>query len=56
MENDPLETTHELWRMLTGESSTARLDQSLYMDKGGLIVHGFSSESIGIDTAMGQVV
>lgn len=29
MENDLLETIHELWRVLTGESPTAWFDLSL---------------------------
>ena len=55
MENDLLETIHELWRMIVEESLIARLDRSLSLWERGAVVRGVSYEPIEIDTAMGQI-
>lgn len=56
MEKDLLETTHELWRMITGESLAAWFDRSLSLWIGGEVVPFVSYEPIGINTAMRQII
>ncbi len=56
MENDLLETIDELWRLIAGELSTAWFDQPLSIWARSEVVRSVSCESIGIDTAMGQIV
>lgn len=56
MENDLLETIHELWRVMGEESLIARFDRSRFLWTRGAVVRSVSYEPIEINTAMGQIV